>query len=288
MPDVYGIVTEKIIAALDEGTVPWRKPWLMLAGEGHRNLESKRAYTGINQLLLQMEPYEQPWWITFPGAKRLGGSVRKGEKSTLVVFFKILKKKDEDDPTKTKSIPLLRYYRLFNVEQCDGLEDRIPEVEDAPELSFDPVAKCERVVKNYPRPAPHVKHGGNSAFYSPTSDVVGMPTREQFEGAESYYAVLFHELTHSTGHKDRLKREQHPGAMHSDSYSKEELVAEIGATMLSAHTGLDPDWDTRAAYIDHWRSSLSKDHRLIVTAANKAQKSCDFILGRNGDEKGDG
>src|SRR5262245_50190857 len=288
--DVYGIVTERILNQLEAGTVPWRRPWrIMDDGWGHRNLESKRAYRGINQLLLQLTEYEQPWWVTFAGAKRLGGSLMKDEKSTLVTFFKILEPKNEakrtkrtkkGEPKKERGIPLLRYYKVFNVEQCEGLDEHVPEPEPEPETVFDPVARCERIVSEYPAPAPPVKHGGNEAFYSPTSDVVGIPKREAFDGAEPYYAVLFHELTHSTGHQKRLKRPLDGGVMRSESYSKEELIAEIGATMLCAVGDLEPDYETRSAYLDSWRSALTRDKRLIVGAANKAQHAADYILGR--------
>lgn len=278
--DVYGIVTEKIIEALDAGTVPWRKPWANLGEGGHKNLESKRPYTGVNQLLLQISEYEQPWWITFNGAKRLGGHIAKGERSTLVVFAKQarVKDRDADDPEERKSVYLLRYYRIWNVEQTVGLEDRVPMAPaSALDIKWDPVALAEDLRKQYPQPSPAVKHGGDEAFYSPTSDVVGLPTLKQFPTAANYYSTLFHELTHSTGHPTRLARDL--SQMGSESYSREELVAEIGAAFLCALVGIEPLYETSAAYVDHWRERLGDEPRLIVAAAGAAQRAADYIQG---------
>ena len=277
---VHEIVTEKIVAALDAGVVPWKKPWINMGLGGHKNLESKRSYRGINQLLLQVSEYEQPWWITFNGAKRLGGSVAKGERSTIVVWTKRVKVRDRDaeDPDQKKEIWMLRYYRIWNVEQTEGLEDRIPEPPEV-DSDFSPVERFGEIVQGYPAPAPKVKSGGDEAFYSPTTDVVATPKPEQFSTAANYYATFGHELTHSTGHPDRLDREL-VGQMGSESYSREELVAEIGAAMLCAEAGIEPLYELAAAYVDHWRARLTDDPRLIVTAAAAAQRSCDFITQR--------
>ena len=278
---VHEIVTEKIVAALDQGTVPWKQPWVNLGQGGHKNLESKRSYTGVNQLLLQVTEYEQPWWITFNGAKRLGGHIGKDEKTTIVVWTKRVKVKDRDsdDPDAKKEIWMLRYYRVWNVEQTVGLEERIPE---PPELDADwsPVERFGEIVEGYPAPAPKIKHGGDEAFYAPGTDVVATPKPEQFSTAANYYAAFAHELTHSTGHPKRLDRSLVSMEMAPDSYSREELVAEIGAAMLLAEAGIEPLYELTASYVDHWREQLADDPRLIVTAAAAAQRSCDFITQR--------
>ena len=278
---VYEIVTEKIVAALDKGTVPWKQPWVNLGQGGHKNLESKRSYRGINQLLLQISEYEQPWWITLPGANRLGGQIAKGESPTIVVWTKNVRVKDKEaeEPDATKTIWMLRYYKVWNVEQTIGLEERIPEPPES-DPDWSPVEQFGKLVEGYPSPAPSIKHIGDEAFYVESKDVVCTPKPEQFSTAANYYAAFAHELSHSTGHEKRLDRDL-DGQMGSESYSKEELVAEIGAAMLLAEAGIEPLYDLTASYVDHWRERLTDDPRLIVTAAAQAQRSCDYIAGRD-------
>lgn len=278
---VYKIVTEKIIEALDRGVVPWRKPWRGGNLGLNANLNSKRPYTGINQLLLQLlSPYESQWWVTFQGAKRLGGSVKKGERGTLVTFAKktLVRDRDADDPDQKKAIYMLRYYQVFNTDQCEGLEDALP---PEPETMFDPVAKAEELRKDYclRYGGPEFKHGGMAA-YSPPLDSVVVPVRSAFDNAADYYGTSFHELSHSTGHAKRLARPNLiNGRFGDDEYSQEELVAEIGSAMLCAIAGLTPDYESSAGYIDHWRSKLEDDPHLIVSAASAAQKSTDWVQG---------
>lgn len=281
--DVYKIVTEKIIAALDEGVVAWRKPWSGTVWGGQANLNSRRPYTGINQLLLQLlSPYDSPFWVTFNGAKKLGGHVGKGEKSTLVTFAKKARVRDRDaeDPDERKTIYMLRYYRVWNVEQCEGLDEAIP---PEPETKFDPVAKAEAIRKDYRSKfgGPTMTHGGMAAFV-PKHDSVVVPHRSAFDGAADYYGTAFHEDTHSTGVPNRLHRYElsdPSDRFGGESYSKEELVAEIGSAMLCAVAGLTPNYESSAGYIDHWRSRLNDEPHLIVSAAAAAQRSTDWIQG---------
>ncbi len=280
---VEEIITEQILAALDSGVAPWQQPWA--AAGAHTNLKSKKAYRGINQLLLGFSAMSQgfgsPYWVSYKQAEAMGGQVRKGEKSTIVTFWKRLKieEKQPDNTKLEKTIGLLRYYRVFNVEQCDGLEGKIPAVPEA--VEFDPIEAAEEIVAGMPN-CPPIQNGGDAAFYSPSADKVGMPKRESFKSGEAYYASLLHELVHSTGHTSRLNRDgvMKSAGFGSEVYSKEELVAEIGAAFLCGHSGiLDIVFDNSASYIKSWRDKIAADPKLIVKAAGEAQKATDYILG---------
>ena len=287
--DVYSIVTEQVIAALEAGTVPWHKPWSAEIGLP-RNLSSGKPYRGINPFLLGCEAiargFESPYWVTYKQATERGGHVRKGESSSLVVFWKRL------DPVKVRRNPetgedeatlgasmVLRYFRLFNVEQCDEIE--YPSVESK-RHDWDGIAECENVVSDYLRRGPLLVEGGARACYQPSADKVFMPERDRFENAAGYYSTIFHELTHSTGSAKRLARkdllEFH--AFGDSSYSREELVAEMGAAMLCGVVGIEQlTVANSAAYLAHWLDKLRSDKRLVVTAAAQAQKAADLIRG---------
>lgn len=274
--DVYQEVTDAIVAALEEGTVPWRRPWRAVAGDLPRNLVSGKAYRGINLLLLSMAPYESPFWLTFKQCKEKGGKVRKGEKSTLIVFWKRIMIEDKDTG-KRKTIPLLKYYRVFNAEQCEGLT--LPDAEAMPE--FDPIAEADRIIAEAQN-MPQIHYGGDAAAYVPVLDLIKMPPREAFNSPSDFYRVCFHEMTHATGHKDRLNRE---GIVKfdkfgSEQYSKEELVAEMGSAMLSTVANLPGDViPPSASYIASWLNALKDDPKMVIWAAGKAQRAADFILG---------
>jgi antirestriction protein ArdC len=231
---VYEIVTDKIIAALESGTPAWRKPWT--AGIP-RNAITNRPYSGINALLLGMTEYTDPRWLTFKQCSAKGGKVRKGEKSTLVIFWKqntITQETDTGEITE-KQVPLLRYYLVFNAEQCDGLD--LPALETR---KLDMVAEAEAIVANMPNP-PSISHdGGDRAYYTPARDSIHLPARSSFTSTGELYSTLFHELTHSTGHQSRLNRQTLTEVVPfgSETYSKEELVAEFGAAFLCAHAGI--------------------------------------------------
>lgn len=220
--------------------------------------------------------YESPSWLTFRQATELGGNVRKGEKSCPVVFWKPLKIEDRESGEE-KEIPILRIYHVFNAAQCDGLKD-------APPVTNKIVTvKPAEIVAGMPQP-PGIKHGMISAFYSPLEDCVGMPNRERFDTEEGYFATLFHELVHSTGHESRLKRSTLTAGsgFNSDPYTKEELIAEMGAAFLCGHAEIiERTIDSSAAYIKGWLERIRDDKTLIVQAAAQAQKAVDFILGNS-------
>ena len=290
--NVHEIVTGKVLAALRKGDVPWRKPWSSrrFAGEGMpRNAVSNRPYSGINIILLKMTPFGDPRWLTFEQAKALGGSVNKGEKSTLIVFWRIIEREVEDEDTGRKrieEIPLLRSYLVFNVEQCSGL--RLKPLSETQVKEFDPVEEAEKVIAGMPNPPMMDNRGGDRAFYIPSADRIHLPARAAFPKADEYYATAFHELGHSTGHKSRLDRfskEDEPAIFGSPVYSREELVAEFCAAFLSATTGIETTTENSAAYIGGWMKKLQGDPKVAVTAAARGQKAADYILGDLGTEE---
>jgi len=287
--EIYEAVTNRMIEALEGGTVPWQRPWKL--STAHANLKTKKAYRGINPFLLdftaQTEGYKRSYWLTYKQADALGGQVRKGEKSTLVIFWKLLtvdkivngqKIKDKNGkPVKTK-LPLLNYYNVFNVDQVEGIEDKIPaEIE---EKEFDPIQEAQSIIDEMPN-APKIMHRGDRACYVPSLDCVHLPDQEQFQSAEYYYHTAYHELVHSTGHEDRLHRVKDWATFGKDPYAKEELVAEMGASMVSAIAGIDvPVQDNSANYLASWLKRFKEDKKLLVQAASKAQRASDFIIGK--------
>ena len=226
---VYDQITERIIALLAKGTVPWHKPWKARTGLP-RNLVSKKSYRGINVFLLLAMSYESPFWLTFRQALQLGGTVRKGEKSCPVVFWKQATVEDKETREPQK-IPLLRYYHVFNVAQCDGLKRDTEPVE----TFVNTFIKPDEIIAHMPQ-RPVIKYGMARAFYSPREDYVGLPVKERFERAESFYATLFHEIVHSTGHESRLNRATltDKAGFGSNPYCKEELIAEMGQRFCAA------------------------------------------------------
>jgi antirestriction protein ArdC len=281
--DAFQVITDRIIGLLETGTVPWQKPWKGGAGMP-KNLISKKEYRGINTFLLHAMMYENPYWLTFNQAKQLGGHVKQGEKACPIVFWKFLEADDAESPTGKKRIPLLRYYSVFNLAQCEGIPvDKLPVI-DGGKREHTPIAAAEQIVAAMPK-RPAIESKWQRAFYSPKQDFVGMPAPETFRSAEDYYSVLFHELTHATGHESRLNRKGVSGSngewspFGSQSYSQEELVAEMGAAFLCGQVGIvERTIDNSAAYISSWLQRLKDDRKLVIYAAAQAQKAADFIL----------
>jgi antirestriction protein ArdC len=279
--DVYQIITDRIIELLKSGTVPWHRPWKG-GSQAPQNFVSRKAYRGINMFLLNAAGFASPFWLTFKQVQSLDGRIKKGEKSFPVVFWKVF---EEEENGETKKVPFLRYHSVFNVAQCEGIACSLP-----PEVNgeFHPLQVCEEVVANMPN-CPTIEHGVVRACYSPTLDVINMPEGKLFESVEAYYSTLFHELTHSTGHVSRLNRKEitDPIRLGSDPYSREELVAEMGAAFLSTHCGIENTTiNQSASYIQSWLKKLSDDRKLVVQAAAQAQKACDFILDVKPEEEG--
>ncbi|KLU02217.1 Antirestriction protein [Rhodopirellula islandica] len=284
--DIYREVTDRIIGYLEQGTAPWKNPIRGGTGDGWpKNLESGKRYRGINVLLLGMRSFEagfsSDYWMTYRQAQAKNGQVKKGEKGSLVTFWKMYATRDKATGEPIE-IPMLKHYTAFNVEQIDGIE-----IPDAPhDLSdaepFEPIIEAERIVAGY-QDKPSIEHdGGNRAFYRPSTDGVHMPKPEKFESPENYYSVLFHELTHSSGHSSRLNRglDTELAPFGSPDYSREELIAEMGAAFLCAASGISrPTIEQSASYLQSWIDVLKGDSKLVIGAAGAAQKAVDHILG---------
>jgi antirestriction protein ArdC len=240
--NVYEIVTAKIITLLESGVVPWRRPWTSTGVP--RNLVSKRPYRGINYFLLSASKYVSPFWLTIRQANELGGHVQKGEESTIVVFWKVDDAQEgaleaEETEEKTRRRFLLRYYRIFNLEQCglsQAVLDKLPKIETH---QHDPIEAVENIIARMPNP-PEIVRGGSKAFYSPATDRITLPPREVFESAAEDAATTLHEISHSSGHEKRLAREgiTEVAPFGSPVYSREELVAELSAAFLCASRNL--------------------------------------------------
>jgi antirestriction protein ArdC len=295
---VYDVITNRIIELLEQKVVPWHKPWAANIGYP-KNLITDYPYRGINVFLLNAMPFNSPYWVSYNQVKKLGGQIIGEElrKSTPVIFFKwyeIDTKKQPDNKEVEKDnlagdqttndkrkIPFIRYYRVYNVEQCLGLDEYIPEIKNINDLV--PLRDCDEVI-NKMKDKPEINHGGDKAFYNPRIDSIQIPQIQSFDDIENYYSTLFHELTHSTGHEHRLKRKGvfDIHAFGDPVYSLEELVAEMGASFLCAMTGIENKTiNNSAGYIANWLDKLKDDKKIIVIAGAQAQKACDYILNIN-------
>ena len=277
---VYEMVTDRIIEQLESGVIPWEKPWTGVKS-GAFNRVSKKSYSLLNQMLLKHDGE----YATFKQWQDLGGKVRKGEKSEIIVFWKVLpiEEEQEDGEKVTKQIPLLRYINVFHISQVDGVE---PLLQD--ELhDIEPIEKAEKVSTDYwTRENITVEHvKGNRAYYSPTRDMICLPLFEQFTDANEYYSIAFHESVHSTMQESRCNRTEERKnklvAFGSEEYSKEELVAELGSANLMNIIGIETKKSFRnsSAYIQNWLSVLRNDVKFIVSASSKAEKAVNYILG---------
>jgi len=205
------------------------------------------------------------------------GRIRAGEKSSIAVFWKQYEVEDKETGEK-KTVPILRYYCVFNVEQCESIDYPKPEPRTP---NFNPIEACERIVSEMPNP-PTMQHLEARAFYRRASDMVNLPARESFDNEPEYYSTAFHELTHATGHETRLGRMQHSESnFATGSYAKEELIAEMGAAFLCGRAGIENKTiDNSAAYVAGWLERLKNDRKLVVQAASAAHKAADYILGK--------
>jgi antirestriction protein ArdC len=276
---VNQIITDRIIQQIKSTeTLPWQKPWKAWTYKEKTapafNVRGN-AYRGFNAVLLSWLPYEYPIYGSYKQIQDLGGNVRKGEKSHIAVFFKILDKVDEETG-ETKKIPLIRYYNVFNIAQCDGLEGKIPLLETTGGYG---IPDAEKIVQNFEGAPQIIEKAGASACYYPGLDKVQMPLRSQFKSEAEYFSTLFHELTHSTGSAKRLNRPTLTGChkFGSKEYGREELIAELGASFLCGLAGIEKTVDNSAAYIQSWLKNIQEDPALLGWAAAKAQKAFDFM-----------
>ena len=291
--DVYAKITARIVSALREGVVPWHQPWNAAQGRP-RNLISGKPYRGVNVWLLSGHG-GSPFWLTYRQARQIGGHVNKGAKGTTVIFWKFMTRKGgeqdgledgERDRKERGDYAMARAYTVFNATQCalpatwaERAQVGVPALAPA-----HTIAACEKIVAEMPR-RPGIMHGGSAAFYRQRVDQVTMPEPGSFEAPELYYSILFHELTHATGHAARLHRATLVDAVRfgDTNYSKEELVAEMGAAFLCGVAGIENRTiDNSAGYVHGWLKKLSNDTRLLVQAASQAQRAADYILGLDG------
>lgn len=272
--NVYQMVTDRIIAQLENGVIPWHKPWIGVR-EGAFNRVSGKTYSMANQMLLS----HSGEYATFKQWNSLGGKIKKGAKAEVVVFWKMLNVEDEKTGDK-KMIPLLRYINVFHISQVEGVKP-LHETFDN-----EDIVDGDTLIKDYSERAniEIIEATGDRAAYSVTNDYIKVPNKNQFENINEFYSTVFHEMVHSTGAPSRLNRHAEDMTdfeFGSQGYSKEELVAELGASFLMNHMGIEtPEtFDNSAAYINGWLSKLKGDNKLIVSAAGKAEKAAKYILG---------
>ena len=271
--DIYAEITNRMIAQLENGIIPWQKPWIA-SGQAISRATGK-PYSLLNQMLLGRGGE----YVTFKQCQQEGGRVKKGAKAQMIVFWKWIETEDKETHEK-KEVPFLRYYNVFHINQCEGLHAKhaLPLNEN-----IQPDERAEEIISDYTRRSGVTLHHqeGDRAYYQPSSDTVTIPTLTQFSEIAEYYSTAFHELTHSTGHESRLDRLSKTAYFGSEAYSKEELIAEIGAAALVNHVGLETPSSFRnnAAYVQSWLKALKDDKRLIVSAAGKAEKAVNLILG---------
>jgi antirestriction protein ArdC len=279
--DIYEKINNQVLDLIEKtGVLPWSKKWTCL--DDPKNLISDKIYRGMNYFLLKAiqgaRQYNSNYWLTYKQAQGLDGSVMKGQKGTAICFWKLLDKERENAKGEIEEykIPLLRYYTVFNLDQCENIDkSKIPELK---KIEFNPIEECEKIIENLDE-QPKIKFGGDQAFYNPKKDFIGLPERELFESEEYYYGVLFHELAHWTGHNSRLNRidpmNNHFG---SEKYSKEELIAELSSAYLCGLTNIEKvTIENSVAYIQNWFQRLASDKKLFITASQQAQKVIDYI-----------
>lgn len=262
---VHEVITNKIISLIESGKLNWHKSWNM---KWPVNYVSEKQYSGANVIMLAFSGYNSPYWLTYKQATEAGGNVKKGEQGFPVCFYTL--KEDEDSTAdKPKKHGIFRYYTVFNLEQCENIpakDDPVLDVKSKDEI-------MEMVQKNNPE----IIRGSPS--YSPTTDKIRIPGKEEFDSADAYWKTLFHEMTHWTGHDSRLARAGVVGEVNfgSETYSKEELIAELGAAFLSNKYGLSEVGTQEAAYIQSWIKPLKDDPKMIIQAASAAQKAFDYL-----------
>lgn len=296
--DVYQMVSDKILKQIEEsGKLTWVKPWSTKGGQTNfpMNGKTKRRYDGVNFFLLQFSGFTSPYWLTFKQIEEMGGSVRKGQKSTQVVFWKINQYTNTNVDTQeleTKKVPLLRYYNVFNVEQCDNITIKNAEAEAttfAGEYNDNSSLEvAEAIINQYKENNKELKvivQESDRAYYSPVNDLVNMPLLNQFNTSEEFYSAFFHELGHSTGHETRLNRKEvtsHTSKFGSSDYGVEELTAELTASFICAEVGISNESQERnsVAYLKHWMQAIEADKKMFIMAAGRANKAAKLIVNK--------
>jgi len=290
---LYEEVTNRIITMLENGVPPWRKTWSTYGLA--RNYVSGRVYTGINYILMNNTRHPIPYFFTFKQVKELGGNIKKGAKSEMVIYYKVYYKdvnktiltSEEANARRLKgqeinAMRFIRYYNVFNIEDLEDVELDLNKFNEAKLTANERIARCEEIIQNMPDPPLFRKIDANRAFYSPSEDFINLPSINQFESSEHYYATCFHELIHSTGHISRLNRKEVMESIGFGSklYSKEELIAEMGASYLMNYCQIDYDAivENNASYLAGWLSVLKEDPMYIFKVSAGAQMAVDNII----------
>lgn len=293
--NIYQMVTDRVIEQLKKGIIPWHRPWTGTAGT--INYVTRKPYSLLNQMLLGREGE----WITFKQLKQLGGSIKKGAKAGLVAFYgkytytkeETEEKEDGEEATVAKeyTIPVLRYYKVFHISDCKGIESKM---ESKPvTVASEPIERAEEIINSYVERQEGLKfkndEPSNRAFYRPSDDLVVVPMLSQYSVTEEYYSTVFHEFTHSTMTESRCNRKKgnKMTAYGSADYSREELVAELGSTMLCTIAELNSEkaFKNSVAYIQGWLQALANDNKMIVWAASRAERAARYIIGKKGGNK---
>lgn len=298
--DIYAKVTESIIAQMEQGIIPWQRPWDSVGNGSLMRCISHstgKPYSLLNQWLLNWKAGE---WLTFGQIQAEGGRVKAGEKASMVVFWKYIERtkieteQDEDGneievEKVTGLVPILKEYKVFHIDQTEGIKAKYEQPkEEESGYKHEPIELAEQTVNGYinREVLKLFVEPSNSAFYRPSTDEVHVPEMKQYKVREEYYSTLFHELTHSTGHRSRLNRKEVMSISgifgHNDDYSKEELVAEIGAAFLCQTVGIECEkaFTNSVAYLQNWLEALKNDKRMIVQAAAKAEAAVKYILNK--------
>ena len=299
--DVYQMVTDRVLEQIEQGIIPWHKPWnaATLSEDALAiSYTSRKPYSFLNQMLLGRNGE----WLTFNQVKERGGNIKKGAHAGIVVFYKKIQVKktkrvkdaegNEFDKEVSSTIPVLKHYPVFHIDDCEGIESKIKVEEKPKESKVQPIKRAEKIVKDYLKAQPllklHNDRPSNRAYYTPMWDEITVPMLSQYKEKEEYYSTLFHEMVHSTGHSTRLNREEGMGnKFASHAYSREELVAELGSAMLCTNIKIDTEvaFKNSVAYIKGWASKLKEDTKAIVWAASRAEKAARYILGERENAK---
>lgn len=293
-------VTDKLVSLMEAGVNPWEKPWSIYGEDNAISHTNGKPYSLLNQIMLGFRSGE---YLTFNQVKAEGGSVKKGAKSEMIVFWqsgglrRVVKPKDDNSPTSEEEEeesedvwvefgkPILRHYNVFHIDDCEGITPKFPKSEEGLVLHpVNPIEQAEEVAEDYCQRT-GVKlmiKESNSAFYQPSTDSVTVPLREQFDGIAEFYSTLYHELTHSTGHASRLNRFDNGMFVSRDKYSREELIAEIGAATAMSILGINSSKtdSNSAAYLANWASFLKSDPKAIIVAAGRAEKAINLIFNK--------
>jgi len=280
--DIYTSITQKIIASIESGTLPWRQPWTCSTDVMRPMRSNHQPYTGINVVILWIAAHEKGYvsnhWLTMKQANALNAKIRKGEKATQIVYADRFEKEVtlDNGEKEIQSIPFLKTYNVFNANQIEGL----PTAYSVPDIhkTLNPDIRDEEIEGFFAKTGAEIVQS-TFAGYHLIDDKILMPPFEDFEDAPSYYATLAHELVHWTRHKDRCNRDFGPSRFGNESYAKEELVAEIGSCFLGADLGFEPEFrEDHAAYIQNWLDVLKNDKKFIFKAAGHAQKAAEYLM----------